>query len=377
MKKQILFLSFLVLAVLASVTNSYGQIKNPNIRVWEAPECTATPLAPAAGELYSYTVEIPNTYAGYDGSGTFNWWVTQATNLLSAGDIITPGVDFSVDASGSVYNNTTGGAATIKIEWTAAAIASGQPYYLVVQYAEENTDMAAGCTVDNIKVYKIEPQNTFWLDINPTANATGTIPDLTGLTSWDICAPNVSGAAIQADGTVKYTYGISTLYAVITAGGYDGQWDAILKLNGFQDNQDIVSVSWADLGSGGTSGTFTADILNSTATDSLFTASLPSTVSPTNILVTIVVNNNQYEGLVDRVINIAIDGSYSTTVGATTTVFNDKSDWTDTDNDGGVDACVDEDSYADYINETLKARPGVNPAPATGTFVSDPTTRTP
>ena len=263
----------------------------------------------------------------------------------------------------------------IAITWTAAAIATGTPYYLVVNYSEPNTDGTANCDPNNVKVYRIVPQNAFWLDINPTTDGTiAGIPSFDmadAANTFDLCAPDVSSAMITDDGTtasVEYLYGQSVIYAIIHTAGYEGEWDASLQISNIMSDQDVVSVNWEDLG-GSTSGTFTAPAsltFSATGTDGtvagVWTDALPSTSDGTDILVTITIDNNHHEGLADQIINIAVDGSYT----SGTETFNDKSDAT-------AD-CSDEAAYADYVNETIKARPGVNAVPATGTFVADPTT---
>ena len=362
MKKQILFLSFLVLAVLAGVTNSYGQIKNPTPEVSLAPTCTASASNPAAGEEYIYTVEIPNTYSGYNGDGTYDWYVTQDANLLNLTVIITPGTDFTVDATGtgSTYHATGTTNETIEITWTAAAITNGNPYYLVIHYTEDNEDGTAGCSPDNIKVYVIEPQNTFWLNINP-ALADGTLPDISALTSYDLCPPVVESAQIVGT-NVEYKFGEKILYAMIHAAGYTGTWQASLQLSNIMNDQAVTSVAWS---SGASSGTFTAPgsiayaaANNDGTVAGTWTADLPATVAGTDILVAITIDNEHHEGLADQIVKIAIDGSYNSGV------YNDKSDATS--------ACADEAAYADYVNETIKARPGVNPSnPAS--FMPSPT----
>ena len=129
MKKQILFLTFMVLATIASVNQAIAQTPH------DAPTCTATALSPAAGELYTYEVEIPST-GGYTGNGTYDWYVMDQGQLdLINGTHISPASNAEFIAEGH-YDTPTAGTNTIGITWTSAALATGEPYFLVVVYEE-------------------------------------------------------------------------------------------------------------------------------------------------------------------------------------------------------------------------------------------------
>ena len=377
MKKQILFLSLLVLAVLAGVTNSYGQgaIKNANPSVWVSPTCGDDAAHPAAGKDYTYTVKIPvsgetDFYAGYDGNGVYDWYVTQDANLLDATKFMANGTDFNVAASGSsTYHSSTGTTSSIIISWEASAIASGAPYYLVVRYNEVNESGDKACDSENIKVYIIEPQNSFWLDINPStvAGVTPTWASWTAAT-YDICAAPIKSATISGT-NVEYTFENNILYAVVHAGGYEGNWDGSLQISGLVTDQTITGITWDVMNSGTPAGSPANMTPPSAAPVSgspqVWEASFPSTVDGTDILVAITIANNHHEGLIDQGITIAIDGSYTTTVNGTDYTYEDLSNASGTD-------CSQEDAYADYVIETIKARPAVNPVIPTG-FMPSPT----
>ena len=353
MKKQILFLAFFTLAIIFAGTNSsYAQqYKNPTASVWVAPTCTSSATTPAAGEPYTYTVSVPSTYAGYNGDGNYDWYVTQDVNLLNLTAIETPGTEFIV-ASGaglSPYNAATGTTDDIRITWTAASIGQGA-YYLVVDYNEVNTDGTKACDINNIKVYAILPRNTFWLDINASDNLfaiPGTAP-----TTYDICAPAVSSAVITPNAdptlaTVKYEYGITNLYAVIHAAGYTGDFNATLTVSGIAGSQRLTSITV-----GGVAWTAGAVDVNGNGP---YTATLPALFAGSNYNVALAITNNQHENLTDQPIKISIDGSYT----ANSVTYNDLSD------ENG--ACTPEDvpvpatATGDYVVETIKARPAVNP----------------
>ena len=151
MKKQILVL---IVSIFALSLTSFGQV-NPNVKVSEAPSCVADATSPAAGVLYNYKVDVAVT-AAFLGTGKYDWYVTQNTDLLNPGAIITTFTDFV--ATGS-YHGVANNASTIGITWSAASLANGLPYYLVVKYSE----LSGTCTAENMRVYRILPINTFIL----------------------------------------------------------------------------------------------------------------------------------------------------------------------------------------------------------------------
>ncbi len=320
MKKQILIL---VLAIFASV-QIFAQAPH------DPPTCTGSAATPAIGVDYIYEVTIPND-GGYTGAGTFDWYVmTQGQlNLLTGTHIANNSGEFV--ASGH-YDTPSAGQNTINITWTAAALATAQPYFLVVVYEETTV-----CATNNMKVYRIEPMNTFWLAID---NVT-TIQ----------CAAAVSGAVINtttAPGEVEYIYGQNTLTFTVTASGYTGNWDAELQLGGFAADQDLT-ISWS--AASGATGTFTGAALNGVYTSA---AQLPSLATGEVITFTILVDNNHFENLAGQTIDIAIDGSF--TSGGTT--FNDLSDV------NGV--CTPESAFADAVQQTISARPTITPVNPAG-----------
>jgi hypothetical protein len=262
-------------------------------------------------------------------NGTFDWYVmTQGQVDLINGTHIANGtvVTDQFIASGH-YDVATAGANTIGITWNGAALATGLPYFLVVVYS----DPTATCATNNIKVYRVEPQNTFWLAVSSS--------------TYTQCAPNVSAATLNAAGDqVEYLYGQNTIVVTAVASGYTGNWDAQLDIDGFSDDQSIV-VSWA--GSSGGSGTFTpAGTING-----IYDATLPSVVDGETITITIVVTNNHFEGLADQTIPIALNGSYT----SGTSTFYDL--WAGVDGD----ACLPDPGFSDVVTHTISARPTVNP----------------
>jgi len=336
MKKQILFLAFFTLALIfAGTISSFGQSYKTNDPLgWTAPTCGAGDLYhPAVGEDYDYTVTIPAT-SGYTGTGTYAWKVVTGAaplNLLTATDV------------GSTIYTVDGptDAANINITWLPAS--SGNNYYLVIEYNEENATNAAGdvCDINNVKVYPIAPRNVFWLDINASTTSAATDIAATTLAAFNVCAPQVSAANIIVGGDidaaeVTYEYGVTTLYSVIHSAGYTGDFQADIVVSGLAGSQTAVVTGW-------TAGTVDAN------GNGNYTKDVTTALAGADEVVELVITNNQHENLADQLITISVDGSY--TVGGVT--VNDLTDVTT--------ECSEEADHADGVVQTVTARPTVNP----------------
>lgn len=348
MKKQILFLVFLVLAVFANVNKTYGQ-------------CTPDPLHPAAGVSYDYEITITN---GTDTNPVFNWYVTKDVNILLPGvTIIAPGADFLVNSGDglSTYNltaSTTDLTASttnkINMAWTPASVASATPYYLVVKYSETGT---AGCTVENMRVWMVDPVNTFLLAVAGS--------DLAGVVANNsICAANIDGALIAAGAspTVAYNYGQNTLFYKITASGSIGTWTpsiSLPKLAGLEQNYNAAD--WSD--DAGTTwnpfnlndGDIDGGTFTSTATDA------PVTVAGSDIIVRILVDNVNYETLADQAIILGADGELPGGVNDIVTVAN----------------CADEADFGKTGTFTINKRPTITDVTTDTPNVTDFIKKTP
>jgi hypothetical protein len=322
MKKQLLML---LVALFASV-QIFAQTSH------DPPTCTGSAAAPAVGVTYTYQVSIPNT-GGYTGTGTFDWYVmTQGQlDLLNGTHYVNPNAEFV--ASGW-YDTPTGGQNTIDITWTSAALATAQPYFLVVVYVEP----AVCANANNIKVYRIFPQNTFWLKLDNITTVQ--------------CVASVVSANITNKGDpgqVTYVYGTNTLTVKETASGYTGLFDPGIQISGLLGDQNITSVTWAAAAPSNATGTFTGSVVGGVYTSTGSSAQMPSLATGQEITITIILDNVHYETLADQLLTIAIDGSY--TAGATT--FNDLSDVNGN--------CTPELAWADNTSQTIKARPTITP----------------
>lgn len=333
MKKQILLFVLFVVATFASISKSYGQ------------NCTPGELNPAAGTEYAYSV----TATGTGTNAAYVWYVTKDVDLLKASAILTPGAsaglgDFTVK-SGETYSATTT-SNTIHLTWNPVAIASTDPYYLVVKYSENATN--GGCTLNNIKVFRIQPINSFLLAVTGAA-------DVAGATETYTCAAPVSsaivtpGAAGTNTGTVAYEYGQNTLYYKVTASGVVGKWRPSISLpalTGSAKGQNYVSADWTTVG--GTSWTPFAGLSAGDLDGGTFTSTASdadATTAGTSIIVRIVVENKNYETLADQTITLGVDGYLA-------------SGYTISDIKSTTD-CNAEDAFGKHADKIIQKRPTV------------------
>lgn len=332
MKKQILLLVLFVLAAFANVNKSYAQ-------------CTPAALTPAAGVPYDYGVTITSTGT----SPTYLWYATTDVNLLTGTHLTLADAYFTV-GTGSAYDNTTGGTGTLNLSWTPKAI--GTVFYLVVKYTETS---APGCTVENLKVYRVEPINTFVLAIAGS--------DLTGdVAKASTCAAPVTGAVVTAaTPSVTYTYGQNSLYYKVTASGILGAWRPSIQLPNLAGlGQNYASADWTSDG-GTTWHTFnlTAGDLDGGDFISTDNATVTDATAGSSIIVRVNVENVNYETLAAQPITVGVDGHLPTDYNVSDIVGG-----------AGATACDAETAFGKKGTFTIEARPTVTAVPATGAFIN-------
>ena len=328
MKKQILILVLFVLAAFANVEKSYGQT------------CTPGALNPAAGVAYDYEVTVSGTVGGT--APVYLWYVTQDVNLLT-GAKIAAGVDFAVNAGAglSAYNSAAGTTNKINLTWTPAAVANVNPYYLVVKYSETS---AVGCTVENMKVWLIDPINTFLLALEAS--------DLTGNVANDnTCPPAVDGAivtpgATPAAYTIAYTYGQTIISYKVTASGTNGTWTPSLQLPALGIlGQNYNAAEWSLDGATNwnTFGLTDGDVAGGNYTSAVTTA--PVTVAGSTIIIRVKIDNVNFESLAAQPILAGVDGVLPSGV---------------KDIKSAID-CTDEADFGKTDTYTVNPRPTVAP----------------
>ncbi len=326
MKKQILFLAFFVLALLAGTSKSYGQ-------------CIPDELHPAAGVLYHYTTTV--TGPGYTGGGTYEWFVTTNPDIKAkAKKVLADGL-FSAMAGDNTKD--------VSITWTSAAVALARttPIYVALYYFETNS--VGACVAENIRALQIAPVNTFLLAVEPT-NATGTVltPNVCAapvLTAVVDNPADVAGGEDNADASMVVTYDKNTLYYKITASGVNSNWKPVVRIPSLENDQTYASVQWS--ADGGTNWT---DITGGTAVGGgdYTLSDVAATVAGTSYLVKLEINNNNYETLADQVLNVAIDGTLAP-------------DYTIKDIVDPASDCTDEVDFGKNADGTILARPTITP----------------
>ncbi len=313
--------------------NLGGAITCPGIQTLS---CTGTPNSPIPGTEYTYSVNVSPT------GGAYTWFVTTDPNFISGGvltsnrETTTGGI---IQATGTGYNDSVTGAASIDITWKAKPTTGD--LFLVMNYA-----VTTPCASNNIKVYKINVQNNFAVDVYAVTDPTNTTPGTSlGVNPTDgsepkICAPNVQSAVYNTStSSIDYDYGVTYLYYVIAAGNF---YDAA-DIN-FQVNIDTT------LGSGQTMKVSTSDDgtgtwTDQTATSGVYTYNMTNTGFNTSkcVVVRVELTNNTYESTADQKVLLEVDAT--TNGGNTKDVLTDSTEATD---------------YAKKSLQTVLARPKVN-----------------
>jgi hypothetical protein len=319
MKKQILIL---LIAVIAITSTALGQsLKNGDGNLTAAGFCltptplnatcvqTSGPLNPLLGISYTYSVTVTPTVAA---PGYIHWFVTTNPNIITAGTITavieaSPASPYIVTA-GTTYNDNTNVTPTVDITWESVP-AAGTDLFLVT-YVKKND----GCT-DNIKVYKIEPQHTFTLDvayITPGGAQTAISED---------CVAPVYGAEYDVLlEEMVMDYGTNHVFFIVNAANFAHSWMPTFEfvLTGTPDNgltaSSTVAVDWAypaDAVAGVWNGTTAVgDIYTPALTDVVFPAGGAAYVDSDGecIIVRITFDHNQNETTMDIPFTFAVDG---------------------------------------------------------------------
>lgn len=358
MKKQHFFL-VLLLALFAGISSVNAQ-------------CVANGFTPAAGVPYTYDVTVAGL--GYTGAGDYDWYVTQNVNILDVPSIIpetnifftvdeaTPGYSDYHDAAGATSNQ-------INLTWTPAAVSSLTPFYLVLRYSEDNSTSNPTCAAENIRVWQIDPINTFLLAI------VGAETNGTAFATAEQCAAPVTGATITPNAdpalaTVEYTYGENAIFYRVTASGILGEWRPSIQLpalNGalgqtyiaVEWNQDITGVSPNWIPFVGAAGTNAGGTYASADTD---LAEVLDAVAGTPILIRVRIDNANFETLADQPILVGIDGYLPTG-------FTESDIWGPGVWPGTPDPCDQADPFAKTATYTILARPTINPGATMPAFI--------
>lgn len=277
MKKQILTLTFLTLAIVFAGMKSYAQVAKPYVTVPTAlpscitPEtlsgCSANALQPVQGETYDYTV---TTTAGTD---IVRWFVVNNTTMEAAGDslvssltgVLAAGNAAIDDGSGSdpyiysVVSGTyeSGGAAgntTLQLQWKYFDGVTEE--ILLVAYVEA----ADGCS-NNIGVFRIIPEPAFTIDVASVDEA-GANPAGPSDAANSECVSPIESAVYNGSGTtpdqlLTVDYGENWVFFVVNGANYFDSWMPEFVIDYAGGTAPTAEASWAYL----------ADATSTTATD--------------------------------------------------------------------------------------------------------------
>jgi len=331
MKKQILFLAFFVLAVLASITDSYGQVDMPNSTVvpYVPAACAGandSPLNPRPGKAYDYGVTIGN---GVTGVTNYYWWATKNPVFVdgTASPSVSPNtanmltVGGGLLAAGAGYASASGGTATMSITWSPLTLANTlyqgpasisafpSPTFVAV--------MAQGACADNIQVFEINPQPAFTVDITNIAAGSATA-ELWGNTISSCVSPVVSATYNSGTNEVDMDYGKNTIYFEVISANFVGSWTPTITIAGLNSGETAsvtIHDSWAEAQAAGD----VKETLNFAAdgtqvgTVALAASTVSNTTTGVSVWLAVTVDHNTYENILGaEPIRVTIGGMDTT-----------------------------------------------------------------
>lgn len=357
MKKQLLILIVAVFAL--GFSSAYAQLA-------PRPVTCLTPdaLHPIAGTPFTYEVNVPTPA----GTKEYTWFVTQDQHFINAGVLtanreVVPTSNL-VAATGVGYNNAATGTNSISITWKSFFYDPTQPVFVVIQ-VKNTASSPDACVTQNMKVYKIIPQNAFTLDIanlqtGATPNTAGTLVAGYGA-NLDKCIHDIVDAQYDATAPegVIYDFGVDYLFYEVVAANFSTSWKPSFTLSGV-DAEETVTVEWA------TDKAFTTPHAMTLAAGVWSSADVYTVVDPSgtvgatgeSIYVRVTLDHSttvNYEGLADEVVILAVDGITNLSAPAAQQLGDVHTDA------GPGPVCPWVDLFAnDIATQTLKPRPTIN-----------------
>ncbi len=361
MKKQLLLLIMALIAI--GFSTAYGQLAPRPITC-----LSSDALHPVPGTAYDYAVTVPSP----PGTKEYTWLVTQDQTFVTNGALVaTPQtIGGPILAAADAWYNSASANANIHLTWQSFAYNASNPVFVVIFV--KNT--GAACVTQNVKVYKIEPVNSFTLDI---ANQNALKVTQSGYgTNIDRCISDIVSSTYDAtapEGMLN-DFGVDYLYYEVVAANWSEAWKLSVQITGI-DPLEHVTVEWTqDQTYAGVFHAMTGSPVGTGGTPTLYTSA--SNVTPTggltfvgaagqSIYIRVTLDhsdmiNPSWQGLSDEVIALAVDGvtvpSVGTGVGDVHTIAG-----------GSPSKCPWVDLFAnDIANQTLKARPVINGTTGTG-----------
>jgi len=331
MKKQILIL-FTLLFV--GTTAAFGQTIEP--RPIEG--LTHDALNPIPGTEYTYSIDVPTP----DGSKEHQWFVTTNTDFIEARDdadfreLIDDEYIAAGDIAANGFYEDIGEASTLELTWKSFYLDPNEDEFLFVVIYTQNESPDEGCISDNLKVYRIEPQHAFTLDI-----ANMDLGDDYG-EDIDICPDDVASATFNpAANEVEFTYGENILEYEVVAANFLDSYELFIDFSGEHDSQDVV-IEWSrdqDFA--------TANVIDVVDGDGNLVVDIDAIdggsvgADGEVIYLRAIITHNNYEGLADRPFTMAIDG--------------ESNGLPEINHDTGT-----ADGFDDIALQTITARPTIN-----------------
>lgn len=357
MKKQLLILIVAVFAL--GFSSAYAQLAP------RAVTClTSDALHPIAGSPYTYEVSVPSPA----GAKEYTWFVTQDQHFINAGVLtanreLVPASNI-VAATGVGYNGGAGNTNSISITWKSFFYDPLAPVFVVIQ-VKNTASTPDACVSQNMKVYKIIPQNAFTLDIanlqpGATPNVAGTLVAGYGV-NLDKCIHDIVDAQYDATAPegVIYDFGTDYMFYEVVAANFSTSWKPSFTLTGV-DAEETVTVEWATDKAFTTPHAMTLGGGVWTSVDVYTVANATGFVGATgeSIYVRVTLDHSttlNYEGLADEVVALAVDGITNLSAPAAQQLGDVHTDA------GPGPVCPWVDLFAnDIATQTLKPRPTIN-----------------
>ena len=341
MKKQILILALVLVSGISTAWSQAlpGSAPRPLIN------CSSGPLNPIAGVPYDYSAEI------IPEGGTAYWFATfNNTSFITNGTLTANqeniGGDFILSATN--YQDTNPGdtsPTTTTITWKSGGLAqvdAASPLFLAVNY----TAPVTGCA-NNLKVYRINPINAFMVNIlNHGAAAYGDIAES--------CFSDIESAEYDlASNLMMYNFGQNLMAYEVVAANFTDSYDVSFRIAGLQPDQN-ANLYWSYENNFSTAnliggGPFSNEIVNGPTV----TTNETNTSAGVSIFVWLEVNNNNFEGLLDTPITLAVSGVNA--------ALEPCIRWDDCAIPVDLAADFSEPNAPDFATHTLQARPTVLP----------------
>lgn len=338
MKKQIFVIILAMIAL--GVQSLYGQATQGS-----APrpltDCNTGPLNPIAGIPYDYQATVTP-----EGGSAF-WYATLSTQFMDNGARVASveAIGGSVVAAANNYATTISPAnnpLSTSITWTSAGLAgidNDNPLFVVIEYTQ-----AGDCTNNNMKVYRIRPVNAFQVNIRNL----GRDYDANDHAS---CFDDVQSASYNlTSGEVEYDFGMNRLAFEVVAANFTDSYTPSFLLTGLINNQ-TAELFWSYTNDFATATSLGAITNGSALEGAEVTTNESNTELGVSIYVWVEVSHNDFEGLADTPITLAVAGLNAAN--------QPNVRWNDCSIDVNLLASLGETNAPDFATHTLNPRPTI------------------